>query len=218
VVPINVVIADDHPSFREGVAKKLSELGLNIVGQASHGVELISTVEETIPDVVVTDYSFGEDRMDGMEATKIIHSRYPAMGIIAHTGYYGNFLIVRMLQAGARGFVVKTADQDVLEAAIQKVYRGDCYYCQTSSKAISEMVRQGEFNLQTLEYKAFTPRETTIIELVCEGYSSKQIARKINSTVDSVNSSRKLIHEKIGKSGTAAIVQYAIKYGIRKIG
>jgi DNA-binding NarL/FixJ family response regulator len=218
VVPINVVIADDHPNFRHGVAQKLSELGLNIVGQASHGLELVSTVDDTMPDVVVTDYSFGVDRMDGREATKIIHHRHPQMGIIVHTSFTGNSLIARMLQAGARGFVLKNADQYILEEAIQTVYRGDNYYCPTSSRAISEMVRMGEFDLKTLEYKVFTPRETTIIELVCQGFSSRQIARKINSTVDSVNSSRKIIHEKIGKSGPAAIMEYAIKMGMWTIG
>ena len=119
MIPINVVIADDHPAYREGLTARLNETpDIRVVGQASGGQELLKVVEETKPDLVLTDIQMG--KMGGIEAAKAIRQKFPHVYIVAVSGFCDNYMVMQMLRAGASGYDVKTADTTIIAEAIRK--------------------------------------------------------------------------------------------------
>ena len=216
MIPINIVIADDHPAYREGLAAKLNETpDIRVVGQASNGQELLCLVEETKPDLVLTDIQMG--KMGGIEAARLIRERFPHIFIVAVSGFYDNYMVMEMLRAGATGYVVKTADVPAIADIIRKTYRGEESFCETADRVISSLVRTGRFNLKTLQVYELTPREVSIVRMLCNNLSAAEIATRLNTSLEAVKSSRKIIYRKIGKSGLPALIEFALRNGIHSL-
>lgn len=184
--PIKIAIADDHEIFREGfklLVKKQPELEL--VGEAENGKELLEVALQQQPDVVIIDIKMPV--MDGIEACKILHKKFPDIKVIALSMFNDDNLIVDMLEAGARGYLLKNTNKHELLQATKAVYEGSTYYCTATSTKLTKMIAESKFNpYRNHPVKRFTARETDIIKLICEQFTNKEIANTLKLSIRTV--------------------------------
>ncbi len=214
--PIDIILADDHEIFRDGFAVMLKKIPeINLVGEASNGEELIKLMRTLKPEVIVTDIKM--PKMDGIEATKRLKKEFPSVGIIALSMFDEENLIVDMLEAGAKGYLLKNAHKTEIIAAIKSVYNDEPYYCRETSHKLAQMIANSRFDPYKKRPKIeFSDKEIIIINLICGEYSNKEIADKLNLSKRTVEGYREKILEKIEGKNTAGIVVYAIKNNIYK--
>jgi DNA-binding NarL/FixJ family response regulator len=214
---ISVVIADDHEIFRDGfraMLKKYPEIKL--VGEAENGKELIDIAGKLNPDVIFTDIKMPV--MDGIEATKQLIRNNPNINIVTLSMSDEDTLIMEMLEAGAKGYLLKNAQKDEIIEAIHHVSNGDTYYCKHTSDKLIKLIAKSSFNpFKKNSNPKFSERETQIIKLICEQYANKEIAAMLNLSVRTIEGYREKIQEKAKARNSAGIVIFAIKNQIHKI-
>jgi len=208
---ISIVIADDHEIFRDGfriMVKKHPEI--KISGEAENGKELIELVEELKPDVILTDIKM--PKMDGIDATKQLVKKDPEIKIIALSMFDEDNLIIDILEAGARGYLLKNANKEEIVEAIKMVNNGQTYYCKHTSGKLVQMIAKSKFNPYKKTPKPnFSDREIEIITLICDQFSNKEIATRLNLSVRTIEGYREKIQEKTNAKNSAGIVIFAIK-------
>jgi DNA-binding NarL/FixJ family response regulator len=215
--PIRIILADDHEIFRDGFKVMLKKQpSVQLIAEASNGEELITLSSELKPDVVVTDIKM--PRMDGIEATKRLANDYPNIGIIALSMFDEENLIVDMLEAGAKGYLLKNAHKDEIIEAIHTVNSGHTYYCNDTSSKLAQMIARSSFkpSLRTAKPE-FSEREFAVIRFICQEMSNKEIAHQLNLSIRTIEGYRDRILEKIGAKNAAGVVVYAIKNNIYKV-
>ncbi len=212
---IRLMIADDFPMFREGLHLLLRHFAdIKITGEAEDGAALLSLIEKKQPDVVVTDIQMPV--MNGVELTKRIRAEYPAIKVIALSIFGDEDLIMEMLDAGANGYIIKNAPKEEVYEAIETVYRGNPYFCNSTSMKLGKMVAASRKVLSPVQEINFNEKELEIIRLICEQYASKEIADKTKLAHRTVEKYRDRIMEKTGARNVVGIVVYAIKKGLYK--
>lgn len=211
MVPVKVVIADDHEIFRDGLKLVLQkQTDILVAGEAADGRELIELVKHQLPDVVVTDVKM--PNLDGVAAAKYLAEHYPSIGVIALTMFDEEDLIVDMLEAGAKGYLLKNADKSEILEAVHTVANNQPHYCRLTSQKLASMVAKSKFNLHLKKEKpAFNEREKEIICHICDGLTNKEIGEKIFLSVRTVEGLRLKIIEKMNVKNTAGIIVYAIR-------
>lgn len=214
--PIRVMIADDHSMFKEGLHLLLRHYPhLQVIGEAPDGAVLLKMIEKDVPDIVITDIQM--PIMTGIEVTKVISEKYPSIKTIALTMYEDEHHVVDMMDAGAKGYLRKNATKEELANAIQVVYEGATYFCNSTSIVLSKMLAGSKINhFRKLKEVHFNENEVEIIRLICEEYASKHIAGMTKLTQRTVEKYRNQIMEKIGAKNVVGIVIYAIKNGMYK--
>lgn len=212
---INIVIADDHIMFREGLKLLIEkEQDIKVVGQATNGREAVNMARSFNPHVVLMDIYMPQ--LSGIGATEIIKRTVPEVEVIMLSMYSTEEHIFRSLNAGARGYLIKDlAGEDVLEA-IRAVLMGRIYLCrQISSVVLNEYMRQRTKSHDSCGLlSALSHREYEVLRLVVEGYPSKKIAESLciaNSTADTY---RHRIMKKLGASGNAELIKLALQNGL----
>lgn len=208
---IKVIIADDHEIFRDGLRLMLQKQpDIDLLAEAEDGKELIEQIKQLQPDVVITDVKM--PRMDGVAAARHISEHYPTIGIIALTMFDEDDLIVDMLEAGARGYLLKNADKNEMVDAVKSVYNNEPYYCRHTSNKLAQMVARSKFNPFKHEVKpVFSDREKEMIVYICDGLTNKEIGEKVFLSVRTVEGLRMKLLEKMNVKNTAGIIIYAIK-------
>lgn len=213
MVPIRVILADDHTVFREGVAGILKGYPeIELVDQASDGRQLLSLVEQHRPDVVLTDIQMAP--MDGFEATRQIVKRFPEVTVVALTMHEENFAILEMLRAGAIGYLVKDSAKEVLVEAIKAAHRGKRYYSETASRKVTAMISGGFYDPDAAEVMGFDPTELRIIRLMCADTDNADIAAELKISNITLKRYRAAIMEKAGVKTHAGLVFWAVKEGL----
>lgn len=209
--PVRVVIADDHEIFRDGLKLVLQkQKDIIVAGEACDGRELIELVKQQLPDVVVTDVKM--PNLDGVAAAKYLAEHYPSIGVIALTMFDEEDLIVDMLEAGAKGYLLKNADKTEILEAVHTVANNQPHYCRLTSQKLASMVAKSKFNLNLKKEKSeFNEREKEIICYICDGLTNKEIGEKIFLSVRTVEGLRLKIIEKMNVKNTAGIIVYAIR-------
>lgn len=203
---ITVIIADDHPLVREGfvaMMKKFKEI--NLVAEASDGVELVKLASELRPMVIISDVKM--PNMDGIRATKIIKAELPDTEVIALSMFDTADLIADMINAGAIGYLLKNADKTEIVAAINAAGNHQSYY----SKEITEVLT-GKIKKRVGDF--LTKKEIEIIQLICKQFSNKQIAYELCLDKRTIDWHRNKILDKLDAKNTAGIVMYAAKNNI----
>lgn len=209
--PIQLLIADDHEIFRDGLALMLSrQKDMNLVGQASDGVELMGLVEAQCPDVVLMDIKM--PRMDGIQATKELIKIYPDLHIVALSMFSEENLIVEMLEAGAKGYLLKNADKQEILDAIHSVMENRVYYCRDTSATLASMIVKSNFNpYRKKEVVEFSERELEIIRLICKQFTAQEMGDNLFLSRRTIEGYRTRILEKMNVKNTAGVVIYALK-------
>ncbi|MRG45392.1 response regulator [Chitinophaga sp. SYP-B3965] len=213
---IRLVVADDHEIFLDGLALMLSrQENITLVGQAGDGRELLEIVAREKPDVVMTDIKM--PRMDGITATREMIRLQPDARIIALSMFDEENQIVEMLEAGAKGYLLKNADKQEILDAIASVYEDRVYYCKSTSAKLAAMIAKSKFNpYKHKEQISFTEREQEIIQLICQQFTAQQIGDKIFLSKRTVEGYRTRILEKMNVRNTAGVVMYALKNNLIK--
>jgi two-component system response regulator NreC len=184
---------------------------IEVVGEAADGNEMVELAENLRPDVVLADISM--PNLNGIEATKLIHQRYPDMPVVIITIHTSSSYVIRALRNGARGYVVKNDDFQNVIQAIKTVSLGQRYLSSQVSEQIIDAVISGtslDYNLD----ERISAREREILQLIAEGNSNSQIARKLVISARTVETHRTNIMRKLELTSQIDILRYAIQRGI----
>ena len=211
-MPISLVLADDHPIFREGLRSLLEKEGFNVVAECPDGFDAVSQSEKLRPDVVVLDFSM--PRLNGVDAAREIRRVSPRSKVIMLTAHREEQYVVEALNAGVNGYVLKGEAANELAMAIQTACRGEAYLSPGISRlAVNACVlkRRGETPGEIL-----TPRELEVLRLISEGNTTRVIAKQLNITVKTADSYRSSLMAKLDIHQAAGLVRYAVRRGLVK--
>jgi len=195
---IKVLIVDDHRVVREGLSAILkNKENLHVLGEAQDGQEAVEYVRSLEPDVVLMDVSM--PRMGGVEATRIIKREFPHIGIIALTMYEEQQYIFDLVRAGATGYLLKDSDSAQIVKAIQSIYRGESLiHPSVASKILAEfsLLAQKKGKKASWVEHDLTEREITVLRLVADGKTNKEIANALDLSEKTVkNHVRNIFHK-----------------------
>jgi DNA-binding NarL/FixJ family response regulator len=175
--PIRLVLADDHPVYRDGLARLLAGTdGLEVVGVARSGREVVTLVHDLQPDVVVMDLRMPD--LDGVEATRRITTTSPHVGVLVLTMFDDDELVFAAMRAGARGFLLKDADDRQVAAAVMAVGQGEAIFGPAVAQRILAHLQQRP-TFDEVPFPQLTDREREVLELVARGLSNQDIARQL---------------------------------------
>jgi DNA-binding NarL/FixJ family response regulator len=209
--PIRVLVVDDHAIVREGICSLLARRkDIQVVGEAADGKRAIDAVAQCDPDVVLMDIQM--PGLNGLEATREIHKRFPSTRILVLTQHESKEYVVPLLHAGAVGYITKTARARELIDAIRAVYEQGAYLTPHITPAVVTAVAESADAKE--EPPLLTEREIEVLRLVAEGLSSREIAERLSISVKTVDTHRANIMEKVGVHNTAELVKYAIRRGL----
>jgi DNA-binding NarL/FixJ family response regulator len=214
--PIRSVIADDAVVFREGIKSVMKTYAtdlISIIGEAENGKQLMQLVNDLNPDVIITDIRMPE--MDGYEATRILQQKHPAIPVMALSNLNDDTSIYQMLEAGAKGYISKTSSLTDIVDAIQTVYGGRIYYCNSTSSSLIKLIGKGKHNDKNKDKMiTFTVQEIAFIKLLCKEQSIKEIASEMNLSIRSADDYCKRVKDKTNTKTMVGIALYALKNGI----
>jgi DNA-binding NarL/FixJ family response regulator len=206
-----VLLADDHTIVREGIFSLLqAHPGIVIVGTAENGQEAVEKARRTFPDIVVMDIAM--PLLNGIEATRQLRRLLPHTKVIALTMYADEEYVLRALQAGVRGYLLKRSAAAELLQAIDKVGRGDFYLSSEISHVVIERFLSSPGSVE--ERETLTVRERQILQLVAEGHTNREIAIVLGITPKTVDTHRTRVMTKLDIHDTPGLVRYAIRKGI----
>lgn len=206
-----VVLADDHQMFRQALRAMLtSEPGIEIVGEASDGLELLKVATKTVPDVVCMD--IGMPNLNGIEATRRLLELCPDVKVIGLSAFYDRDFILDMMKAGASGYVTKGEAGEELLNAIKAVRVNRKYLCPSVADVVmGAIINNPEVQAGPVRLGA---RERQVLQLVAEGMTSSEIADRINLAASTIEVHRRNIMRKLNLHSVAELTKYAIRNGL----
>ncbi len=211
-----ILLADSHSIMREGLYSLLSrERDMEVVGQACNGREAIRMARDLNPDVVVMEVSMPE--LSGLHATVRIRREMPGIKVIALSMHSDRHFVNGMLGAGTSAYVLKSETVDELLRAIRSV-RSDRVY--TSPRVTDVVMRHYFARLSQPDVDAsslLTPRESQVLGLLAEGYTTRQIAERLHLSMNTIDTHRRRITQKLDIHSIAELTKYAIREGIISI-
>jgi DNA-binding NarL/FixJ family response regulator len=199
-----ILIADDHDVVRSGL-RSLLESRWEIVGEASNGKEAIRKAIELKPDVAVMDYSM--PMINGVEATRQIRLRVPTVEVLIFTMHESEGLMRELLEAGARGYLLKSDAKHFLISAVESLAAHRPFF----TAKVSDTLLEAYLTRSSATETVLTSRERGVVQLIAEGHSNKQIANVLSISVKTVESHRAAVMRKLNVSSAAALVRYAVR-------
>ena len=211
---IRVLLADDHAVVRAGLKAVLGTArDIEVVGEAKNGKEAVELAARLKPDVVVMDLSM--DEMDGAEATRVIIASEPTSRVLILTMHSEEEALVRLLEAGAAGYLVKNAaDRDLVDA-VRTVARGDTYLRAAAARALAKEIKRRESHAADREqFDKLSERERSILRLIAAGYSAPEIGGQLSISAKTVDTYKQRIQDKIGLAHRPEYVKFAMRLGL----
>ena len=211
---IRVILADDHAVVRAGVKAVLGAAkDIQVIGEASNGREAVSLAERVNPDVIVMDLSMGE--MDGIAATQEMVEKKIRGKILILTMHAEDAYLVKVLEAGASGYLVKSAADRELVDAVRALAHGDMYMQPTAARALAQgIMRKSEHADEREKYEKLTERERDVLRYVAGGFSAPEIGEKLFISPKTVDTYKQRINEKLGLAHRSDYVAFALKLGL----
>jgi two-component system nitrate/nitrite response regulator NarL len=210
---VRVLLADDHPVVRKGICSCLARHNdLEIVGEAADGQEAVCKAKELSPDVVLMDLCMPQ--MDGLEATKRLHKEAPNVKVLILSVNGKGESIQQIIQAGAKGYVLKDAPPEELVQAIQSASKGEAFFSRDVAKLVLNQYVSDGVSVATKQASRLTSRELEVLARVAEGQSNKEIASRLNVSVRTVESHRERIMLKLDIHSVVGLTRFAIANGI----
>ncbi|MBS3947775.1 MAG: response regulator transcription factor [Dethiobacter sp.] len=211
---IRVLVVDDHTIVREGICALLGlSPEMDVVGEASNGVEALEMVRKIKPDVVLMDIAMPV--MDGLEATRRLAREFPETKILALTQYDDREYVFQIIEAGARGFISKTVASADLVTGVRAVSRGDSFLSPTVAKFLVDDFQREAVGRRSLDpYEQLTDREREILRLLAEGYTTPEIAEMLVISPKTVEGHKTRLMGKLDLHNRVELVKYAVRKGI----
>jgi two-component system response regulator NreC len=205
---VSVLLADDHPVFRQGLRALLEREKFEVIAEASDGLEAIAMADRLQPQIVVIDLAM--PALNGIDAVREIVKRAPRTKAILLTMYTEEHHVLEALRAGVKGCVSKSQAAEHLLQAIKDVSAGGVYL----SPHVSGAVVQAYLAKSELPYEPLTPRERQVLQLIAEGKTTKETAAVLDVSVKTAETHRTNLMEKLDIHSTAGLVRYAIRRGL----
>jgi DNA-binding NarL/FixJ family response regulator len=211
-MPIRILLADDHPIFRQGLRVLLEKEGFQVLAESADGVEATSLAGKLLPDVAVLDFSM--PRLSGLAAAAEIQRLSPRTQLVMLTVHREEQYVVEAMNAGFKGYVLKSDASTELVEAIREAYRGDPFVSSGISRSAvdaSLLRTRGEAPGEIL-----SPRELQVLRLIAEGNTTRAIAAQLNLTVKTAESYRSALMAKLDIHEATGLVRYAVRRGLVK--
>jgi DNA-binding NarL/FixJ family response regulator len=210
---IKVLLAEDHKIVREGTRQLLEQSqDINIVGEAADGLDAIRLAAELHPDVVVMDVRM--PKLNGIEATRTITARFPEMRILILSAYDDDSYVFPLLEAGANGYLLKTASGAELADAIRRVVAGETALSpRITTKLVGHLGKRGTYRVAEMP-EGLTEREMEVLRATAYGQPNKAIAGALAISPQTVQVHLRNIFSKLGVSNRSEAVAYAIRHGL----
>src|SRR5438105_3432330 len=211
---IRVVLADDHAVVRAGLKAVLSTArDIEVIAEAKTGREAVSLVERFKPDVVVMDLSMPE--LDGTAATKEIVGKGLAVRVLILTMHAEEDYLVPLMEAGAAGYLVKSAADRELVDAVRAVAHGDLYVRAAAAMVLAKnLTKKDPEKVDRDRFEKLTQRERDVLRLVAQGFSAPEIGERLYISPKTVDTYKQRIQEKLGLAHRSDYVQFALKLGL----
>jgi len=212
---IKLLIVDDHPVVRQGISMCLSHHEqLEVVGEASDGREAIRRARELQPDIALMDIDMPQ--MNGLAVAEVLHREMPKVKVLILSMHGNTEYVLRILQSGARGFVLKEAPAEELVRAIETVNGGDAYFSPDVARVALNKFVQGKN--PGSEDVQLTNREREVLTFIADGFSNKEIAAQLGVGVRTVETHRERIMRKLDIHTIAGLTRYALAKGLVSLG
>lgn len=210
---MRIALVDDHALFRKGMQAILGGIDdMEVVLEADHGQDFLDQLKDTPVDVVLMDLEMPE--MDGMEATKILRSDYPDVRVLILSMHSDEKFIIKLMELGAHGYLLKTAQPDEIEVAIRSTMESGYYFTELVSKVMLHGLVQRKKVQPTFNTQAqLSQREQEVLLHICKELTTPEIAEALFLSPRTVEGHRNNLMQKTGAKNTAGLVVYAIKNG-----
>ncbi|MGB7721152.1 MAG: response regulator transcription factor [Bryobacteraceae bacterium] len=214
MMPIRILLADDHTVVRDGLRALLErQPDMTVVAEAADGRDSVRLAEEQSPDVVVMDITM--PNMNGIEATRRILAANPRTAVVILSMHQDESYVLRSLKAGAKGYLLKDSLRSDIVDAIRAVSQGRSFLTRKISRIMQEdYVRQMERHGVEDSYDLLTDREREILQLVAEGKANKEVAGLLNIGLTTVETHRTHILQKLGLHSVPELILYAVRKSI----
>jgi len=213
---IKIILADDHNVLREGLKSLLNQQqDFEVIGEADNGQEAVRLTKKLEPDIVVLD--IGMPNMNGIQATEHIVAEVPETKVLALSMHSDHQFVVKMLQAGASGYMLKDCAYEELISAVRDITAGKFYL----SKDVTGVVINNYINMiqavDAVSHPTLTSRERETLQLIAEGKSTAETASLLNVSSKTIETHRKNIMDKLDIHNIADLTKYAVREGITSI-
>jgi len=211
--PYRIILADDHVIFRQGMKALITEAaGLEVVGEAGDGFELLHLLDEVPADMAILDISM--TGLQGIETTREIRKKYSHLIVMILTMHKNKEFLYHAISAGARGYLLKEDSDIELFSAIEAIRKGAIYVSKLLADEVSEDFSQLIEGRRNPSSDLLSLRETEVLKLVAEGKTTKEIGELLFISPRTVENHRAHIQKKLALSNTAELVRYAFQKGI----
>lgn len=209
---INVAIADDHVLYRAGVKTALSQKkDIKIMAEADNGMQLLNLMKHIQPDVILLDIQM--PIMDGISTLPELKRLYPNVKVIMLTMHDDHSMITKLMELGANSYLTKNSDSEIIYDAIKTCYEQEYYFNALTNKALIDGLRHKRNDDGPQDVK-LNDKEVTILRLMCEEKSTKEIADIVDLSPRTVEAIRDKLKSKVGAKSTAGLIMYAVKHNI----
>ena len=210
---IRLLLVDDHPVVRKGISSCLARHNnFEVVGEAADGKEAVSKAKELSPDVVLMDLCMPQ--MDGLEATRLLHKEAPSAKVLILSVNGNTESIQQIIQAGAKGYVLKDAPAEELVLAIQSASKGQAFFSPNVAKLVLNQYVSKARSEATNQTSRLSSRELQVLAMIAEGRSNKEIASRLNISVRTIESHRERIMRKLNIHSVVGLTRFAIANGV----
>ncbi|MFQ5854334.1 MAG: response regulator [Anaerolineae bacterium] len=217
MVPLKVLLVDDHPLFLEGLRNLLTARGIEVVGTASDGLKALAQARALRPDVVLMDIKM--PRCDGLEATRLIKTEMPDTRIVMLTVSADDRDLFEAIKSGASGYLLKSLDADRFFELLSGVAQGEAPISRDlATKILEEFAQQAQRAEAAQEVEedtdSLTPRQIEVLQLVVQGLTYKEIAASLFITERTVKYHMREILQKLHLRNRAEVIAYAVRTGL----
>jgi DNA-binding NarL/FixJ family response regulator len=210
---IKVIIADDHALFRAGVKTALSvKKDVELIAEADNGMQLLNLLKHLEPDVVLLDIQM--PIMDGITTLPEIRKLYPHIKVIILSMHNDHSMISKLMEIGANSYLTKNSDSETIYNAIKTCYEQEFFFNELTNKALLTGLRTRRAEGGSVQEVNLTEKELTILKLMCEEKTTKEIADLVEISPRTVEAIRDKLKTKTGAKSMAGLVMYAVKNGI----
>ena len=211
--PYRIVLADDHLLFRKGIRRLIEDTSdMEVIGEASDGLELLNLLKELTPDLVIVDISMPNLR--GIEAAREIIAHHPATRVLVLTMHKSKEYLYHSILAGAQGYLLKEDSDDELFSAIDTIRNGGTYVTRALAGEMAQDLSQVYGGKGEIVRELLTTREKEVLKLIAEGKSSGEIGNLLFISTRTVEHHRANIMKKLNAKRSADLIRYALERGI----